>query len=48
MFQTGGGMVRGGLRRVGDCPPMISRWFGVELVPNPEQWFSRKAPVAAR
>jgi hypothetical protein len=28
--------------------PTMSRWFGVELVPNPEQWLSRDAPVLAR
>jgi len=48
MSQTGCACVRGGLRSVGLCPPTISRWFGVEFVPNPEQWFSRNAPVAAR
>ena len=48
MSQTGSGASRGGLRNVGDWPPTISRWLGVELVPNPEQWFSRNAPVAAR
>ena len=48
MFHTGWVWVRGGLRSVGVCPPTISRWLGVELVPKPEQWFSRNAPVAAR
>jgi len=45
MSQTGSAWLRGGLRSVGLWPPMISRWFGVEFVPNPEQWFSRNAAV---
>jgi hypothetical protein len=36
-----------GFLSVGVCPPTISRWFGVEFVPNPEQWFSTSAPDAA-
>jgi hypothetical protein len=43
MSHTGGVCLRDGFPSVGDWPPTISKWFGVEFVPNPEQWFSRNA-----
>ena len=33
MSHTGGVWRAEGFFSVGDCPPTISRWFGVELVP---------------
>jgi hypothetical protein len=48
MSHTGSGWREDGFFSVGDCPPTISRWFGVEFVPKPAQWFSRNAPVSAR
>jgi len=43
-----GDVPRGGLRKVGLCPPMSTRWLGVEGPPKCEQWFSKNAPVVAR